>query len=154
MRRRQAKVRKISPDPKFKSKDVAKFINMLMLAGKKSVAEGIVYDALNIVSERLNETHLDVFQKAMEAVAPKLEVKSRRVGGATYQVPVPVKPIRQLTLAMKWIIEAARKRGEKDMFRRLAAEMSEAIEGRGGAIKKREDIKRMAEANQAFAHFA
>lgn len=154
MRRRRAKERKILPDPKYRNQNVAKFINMLMLNGKKAVAESIVYDALDIAAEKQKDAPLEVLDVALKNVAPKLEVKSKRVGGATFQVPVPVPERRQTNLAMKWIIDAARKRSEKDMYNKLAAELLDAVNERGGAMKKREDVRRMAEANRAFAHYA
>ncbi|MBK2125967.1 30S ribosomal protein S7 [Fangia hongkongensis] len=153
-RRNRAPKRDVLPDPKFKSEIVAKFINHIMLSGKKSVAEKIVYGAFDrIEATKSGEKAVDVFEKALENVAPMVEVKSRRVGGATYQVPVEVRPERQMTLAMRWIIEASRKRKEKSMGNRVAAELLEAIDGRGSAVKKREDTHKMAEANKAFAHF-
>ena len=152
-RRREVPKRKITPDPKFKDKLVAKFTNCLMLSGKKSVAEGILYGAFDIIHTRFKEDPVEVFRKALDNVKPKLEVKSRRVGGANFQVPVEVRPVRRMALAMRWLREAARKRGEKSMGQRLAAELLEASEGRGGAVKKREEVHRMAEANKAFSHF-
>ncbi len=141
------------PDPKFGSQMIARFINMVMRSGKKSVAERIVYGALETITERGNSEPVEVVEKALENVRPMVEVKSRRVGGATYQVPVEVRPMRRSTLAMRWIIEAARKRGEPNMPRRLAGELLDASEKRGSAIKKREETHRMAEANKAFAHY-
>ncbi|WP_100551381.1 30S ribosomal protein S7 [Caedibacter taeniospiralis] len=153
-RRNRAPKREVLPDPKFKSEIVAKFINHIMLSGKKSVAERIVYGAFDqIEAKRAGEKAPEVFEKALEAVAPMVEVKSRRVGGATYQVPVEVRPERQMTVAMRWIIDASRKRKEKSMAYRVAAELMEAVEGRGSAVKKREETHKMAEANKAFAHF-
>jgi small subunit ribosomal protein S7 len=152
-RRRAAVKREILPDPKFGDKTLAKFINIIMFSGKKSVAEKIVYGALEMVSEKTNGEPVELFNKAIENIRPSVEVKSRRVGGATYQVPVEVRPDRQATLAMRWLVEAARKRGEKSMGRRLAGEMMDAIENKGSAVKKREDTHRMAEANKAFAHY-
>lgn len=152
-RRRKPEKREILPDPKFKSTKLAKFVNTLMLSGKKSVAEKIVYGALDIVADKRKEEPLDAFDKIMENIGPLVEVRSRRVGGATYQVPAPVRPERKEALAMRWLIEASRKRSEKGMCLRLAAEMSEAYEGRGSAVKKKEDVYRMAEANKAFSHF-
>lgn len=149
-RRRQAEKRAILPDPKYKSELIAKFINMLMLDGKKSVAEKVVYGALEAVSSK---TRSDALEKALDNVRPMVEVKSRRVGGATYQVPVEVRPARRNALAMRWLVEAARKRSEKGMGARLAGELLEAGESRGSAVKKREDTHRMAEANKAFAHY-
>lgn len=152
-RRRFAAKRVINPDPRFGNETVAKFINMVMDSGKKSVAEQIVYGALqNVVSKGRSEP-LDVFLKALDNVQPKVEVKSRRVGGATYQVPVEVRPSRRVTLAMRWVIDAARKRSEKTMALRLSGELLDANDNRGAAVKKREDTLRMAEANKAFAHY-
>jgi small subunit ribosomal protein S7 len=152
-RRRVAAKRAILPDPKFKSEVVAKFINMVMLDGKKSVAEKVVYGALDSVVEKTKGEALEMLDKALENVRPVVEVKSRRVGGATYQVPVEVRPNRRNTLAMRWIIDAARGRNEKGMQARLAGELGDASENRGSAVKKREDTHRMAEANKAFAHY-
>jgi small subunit ribosomal protein S7 len=152
-RRRVVGQRKILPDPKFKSELLAKFINVVMLDGKKSVAEKIVYGALDIAAEKANKEHVDVFENALDNVRPSVEVKSRRVGGSTYQVPVEVRPVRRNTLGMRWLVDAARKRGEKSMAQRLAAEMVEAAENKGSAVKKREDVHKMAEANKAFAHY-
>ncbi len=153
-RRRVATKRDILPDPKYHNKDLAKFINILMLNGKKSVAEKIVYGALDILTEKITQDEaIDIFHKALENVRPTVEVKSRRVGGATYQVPVEVRVDRQKTLAMRWLVESARKRGEKSMGKRLAGELFDAFEGKGSAVKKREDTHRMAEANKAFAHY-
>lgn len=152
-RRRVVGNRKILPDPKFNSELVAKFINVLMLDGKKSTAEKIVYDALDVVADKTKKDQLEVFDIILDKIKPILEVKSRRVGGATYQVPVEVRPVRRNALAMRWLIEAARKRNEKSMSSRLAAEMVDASESKGAAIKKREDVHRMAEANKAFAHY-
>ena len=152
-RRREVPKRRITPDPKYKDKLVAKFMNSLMVQGKKAVAEGILYGAFDIIAERYKEEPLEVFRKALDNVKPKLEVKSRRVGGATYQVPVEVRPSRRLALAMRWLREAARKRGEKSMDLRLAGELLDAAEGRGGAMKKRDEVHRMAEANKAFSHY-
>jgi small subunit ribosomal protein S7 len=140
------------PDPKHGSEMVARFINMVMKSGKKSVAEKIVYGALDHIGEK-HATPVDVVEKALNNVAPAVEVKSRRVGGATYQVPVEVRTSRRYALAMRWVIESARKRGETSMPRKLAAELLEAAENRGGAVKKREETHRMAEANKAFAHY-
>jgi small subunit ribosomal protein S7 len=153
-RRSQAPKRDVLPDPKFKSKVVAKFINHIMVSGKKSIAERIVYNAFNKIKiSKSSEEPIDVFEKALEKVAPSVEVRSRRVGGATYQVPVEVRHERQMTLAMRWIIDASRKRKEKMMDSRLAAELLEASDTRGSAVKKREETHKMAEANKAFAHF-
>ncbi|HSG03702.1 MAG TPA: 30S ribosomal protein S7 [Marinobacterium sp.] len=152
-RRRVAAKREILPDPKFGNITLAKFINHLMVSGKKSVAESIVYRALAKVEERTKADPLELFDKALESIQPMVEVKSRRVGGATYQVPVEVRPSRRMALAMRWLVDASRKRGEKDMSLRLAGELLDAAEGRGAAVKKREDVHRMAEANKAFAHY-
>ena len=153
-RRRVVAKREILPDPKFGSELLAKFINILMVDGKKSVAEKIVYDALDIIKEKKNvEDAMPIFEEGLEKIKPLVEVKSRRVGGSTYQVPVEVRPSRQVALAMRWLVEGSRKRGEKSMNARLAGELIDAIDGRGSCIKKREDIHRMAEANKAFAHY-
>ena len=152
-RRRESGKRTILPDPKFGSLMLAKFVNIIMMDGKKSTAEKIVYTALGAIGEKSKENSVDVFQKALDNISPHVEVKSRRVGGATYQVPVEVKSERRQALAMRWMIEAARKRGEKSMARRLAGEVLDAAESRGSAVKKREDTHRMAEANKAFAHY-
>ncbi|MBY4676872.1 30S ribosomal protein S7 [Marinobacterium arenosum] len=152
-RRRVAAKREILPDPKFGNTVLAKFINHVMISGKKSVAERIVYGALDKLQERGAADPLEQFEKALETVQPMVEVKSRRVGGATYQVPVEVRPSRRTALAMRWLVDSARKRGEKSMALRLAGEISDAAEGRGAAVKKREDVHRMAEANKAFAHY-
>jgi small subunit ribosomal protein S7 len=145
--------RSINPDPKFKDVVVAKFINMLMYGGKKAVSEGIVYAALDKVAEKANDEALRVFKKAIDNAKPQLEVKSRRVGGSNYQVPVEVRPNRKQTLAMRWIIGFARGRGEKGMVDRLANEILDAANNRGNAVKKKDDTHRMAEANKAFAHY-
>ncbi len=152
-RRREIPVRTVLPDPKFADQTLAKFINVLMLDGKKSVAERIVYGALDQVAAKLKDDPLEVFIRALDNVRPVVEVKSRRVGGATYQVPVEVRPRRRTALAMRWLVEAARKRGEKSMGMRLANELMEAADNRGSAVKKREDTHRMAEANKAFSHY-
>lgn len=152
-RRRVVAKRAVLPDPKFKDQMVAKFINMLMLSGKKSVAESVVYDALDQVVEKTKGEPLEALSKALDNVRPMVEVKSRRVGGATYQVPVEVRSERRATLAMRWLVDAARKRGEKSMDRRLAGEILDAMENRGSAVKKREDVHRMADANKAFSHY-
>ena len=152
-RRREVPKRSITPDPKYGSETVAKFINVVMHQGKKSVAERIVYGALNTLAQRSKQDPLEVFDQALSNVRPVVEVKSRRVGGATYQVPIEVRPQRQMALAMRWMIEAARARGGKSMGDRLASELLEAAEKRGTAIKKREDVHRMAEANKAFSHY-
>ncbi|QKT04108.1 30S ribosomal protein S7 [Ectothiorhodospiraceae bacterium 2226] len=152
-RRRVAAKRTIIPEPKYGDETLAKFINMLMLSGKKSVAERIVYGALDQVAEKGKRDPLEAFTKALDNIRPMVEVKSRRVGGATYQVPVEVRPARRSALAMRWLVDSARKRGEKSMGARLAGEIMEAAENRGTAVKKREDTHRMAEANKAFSHF-
>jgi len=152
-RRRVVAKRQILPDPKFGSQRLARFINMVMRSGKKSVAEKIVYGALDEVGQKGGKDALEMFEKALENVQPAVEVKSRRVGGATYQVPVEVRSNRGMALAMRWLTDAARKRGEKSMGMRLASEILEAAENKGSAVKKREDTHRMAEANKAFAHF-
>jgi small subunit ribosomal protein S7 len=143
----------VNPDPKFKDKLIAKFMNAVMVDGKKSVAEQIVYGALEVVRSRHKEDPLEVFKKAMDNVKPKLEVKSRRVGGATYQVPVEVRPERRVALAMRWLVSYSRDRGEKTMRERLAGELMDASQLRGNAVKKRDDTHKMAEANKAFAHY-
>jgi small subunit ribosomal protein S7 len=152
-RRREVPKREVLPDPKFGSQTLAKFMNHVMLDGKKSVAERIVYGALDAVQRRGAPDPVETFEKALENIAPFVEVKSRRVGGATYQVPVEVRPSRRSALAMRWLVEASRKRGEKSMALRLAGEVGDAAEGRGAAVKKREDVHRMAEANKAFSHY-
>ena len=152
-RRREIPKREILPDPKHLNVDVAKFINVLMESGKKSVAERIVYGAFEQISKKGGKDALEVFNQALQNSRPMVEVKSRRVGGANFQVPVEVRPVRRMALAMRWLREAARKRGEKSMGQRLAAELMDASEGRGGAVKKREEVHRMAEANRAFSHF-
>lgn len=156
-RRTQAPKREILPDPKFHSEMLAKFMNMIMVDGKKSVAERIIYGALDRMAEKSGggeaERSLEMLETALENVKPAVEVKSRRVGGATYQVPVEVRPTRRQTLAMRWLIDAARKRNEKTMAHRLAHELMDAAENRGAACKKREDTHRMAEANKAFSHY-
>lgn len=152
-RRRVVARRAILPDPKFGDETVAKFINMVMSDGKKAVAEKIVYGALDRIAEKAKEEALEIFNKALDNVRPVVEVKSRRVGGSTYQVPVEVRSVRRTTLAMRWLVDAARKRGEKSMGLRLAGEILDAYENKGSAIKKREDVHRMAEANKAFSHF-
>jgi len=145
--------REILPDPKFKDLVVAKFVNALLKSGKKSVAERILYGSFDVIQEKMNEDPLKVFKKAIDNVKPHVEVKSRRVGGANYQVPVEVRPNRRQSLSSRWIIEFARKRTEKSMRERLAGEFMDAYQMRGGAIKRREDVHRMAEANKAFSHF-
>ncbi len=152
-RRRVVAKREILPDPKFGSETLAKFVNIVMMSGKKSIAEKIVYGALDVVAERSSKDSLEMFEKALENVSPMVEVKSRRVGGATYQVPVEVRSARRVALAMRWLSDAARKRGEKSMGLRLAGEIIDAAESRGSAVKKREDVHRMAEANKAFSHY-
>ncbi len=152
-RRREVPKREILPDPKYKDQTVAKFINTIMSHGKKSVAERIMYGALDTIEERGKGDPVEVFNIALEKVSPSVEVKSRRVGGATYQVPTEVRPSRQIALAMRWLVEAARRRGEKTMMLRLAGELIDASEERGAAVKKREDTHKMAEANKAFSHF-
>ena len=151
-RKGSAPQRTILPDPKHGSETIARFINMVMYSGKKSVAEKIVYGAMDVIGEK-NANALEVVEKALENISPAVEVKSRRVGGATYQVPVEVRQSRRMALAMRWLIDSARKRGENSMPRKLAAELVDASENRGGAIKKREETHRMAEANKAFAHY-
>ena len=152
-RRREIPKREILPDPKYASQDVSKFINVLMTGGKKSVAERIIYGALDQIKAKSAKEPLEVFNQALSNVKPMVEVKSRRVGGANYQVPVEVRPVRRMALAMRWLRDAARGRGEKSMQQRLASELAEAAEGRGGAMKKREEVHRMAEANKAFSHY-
>ncbi|MBV1870750.1 MAG: 30S ribosomal protein S7 [Gammaproteobacteria bacterium] len=152
-RRRVVAKREILPDPKYGNQVLAKFMNQLMISGKKSVAEKIVYGALDIIAEKTKENPVEIFEKALEAVQPMVEVKSRRVGGATYQVPVEVRPSRRVALAMRWIVDHSRLRGEKSMVQRLAGELMDAVEGKGAAVKKREDVHRMAEANKAFSHY-
>jgi small subunit ribosomal protein S7 len=153
-RRRIVAKREILPDPKYHNQTVAKFINHVMTSGKKAVAERIVYGALTRIEERGNRTNaVEIFERALESVAPYVEVKSRRVGGATYQVPVEVRASRRHALAMRWIVDSARKRGEKSMAARLAGELQDAAEGRGTAVRKREDTHRMAEANKMFSHY-
>jgi len=152
-RRREIPKREVLPDPKYTSQDVSKFINVLMTGGKKSVAERIIYGALDQLRKKSPKEPLEVFTQALNNVKPMVEVKSRRVGGANYQVPVEVRPVRRMALAMRWIRDAARGRGEKSMQARLASELAEASEGRGGAMKKREEVHRMAEANKAFSHY-
>ncbi len=152
-RRREVPKRHILPDPKFGDQQIAKFINMIMRNGKKSTAERIMYHALDSISKKSSVDSVELMERALENVRPMVEVKSRRVGGATYQVPVEVRPSRRNTLAMRWLIEAAQKRGEKTMAMKLAGELLDASENKGTAVKKREDTHRMAEANKAFAHF-
>jgi small subunit ribosomal protein S7 len=152
-RRREVPKREILSDPIYNSQLVTKFVNVLMRDGKKSVAERILYDALATIGERSGDDPMKVFKRAVENVKPAVEVKSRRVGGSTYQVPVDVRPSRRLALSMRWLITAAQGRGEKQMRQRLANEMLEAADNRGGAVKKKEDTHRMAEANKAFSHY-
>ncbi len=152
-RRREVPKRIILPDPKFGSEKLAKFINMVMKSGKKAVAERILYGALDTITEKKGGDALEVLDTALDNVAPMVEVKSRRVGGATYQVPIEVRAVRRQALAMRWLIDAARGRGEKSMELKLAGELMDASEQRGSAVKKREDTHRMAEANKAFAHY-
>jgi small subunit ribosomal protein S7 len=152
-RRAAAPKRTILPDPKFGSLQLAKFINHVMRDGKKSVAESILYGALDTIASKKGGDGMEVLDKAMENVRPAVEVKSRRVGGATYQVPVEVRGVRQHALAMRWLVDAARRRGEKSMAQKLAGELMDAAESRGAAVKKREDTHRMAEANKAFSHY-
>jgi small subunit ribosomal protein S7 len=152
-RRREVPKREILPDPKFSNVELAKFVNVLMTRGKKAVAERIVYGALEAIKSKSGKDPLEVFSLAVQNVKPVVEVKSRRVGGANYQVPVEVRPVRRVALSMRWLREAAQKRGEKSMTARLAGELAEAAEGRGGAMKKREEVHRMAEANKAFSHY-
>ncbi len=152
-RRRVPEKRKIIPDPKFNDKVVAKFMNDVMRDGKKSTAEAIVYGAFDIIEKKLSDDPLKIFKKALNNAKPSVEVRSRRVGGATYQVPVEVRPDRRQTLASRWIISYSKERAGKNMTEKLAAELLDAAENRGGAIKKREDVHKMADANKAFAHF-
>jgi small subunit ribosomal protein S7 len=152
-RRREVPKRDILPDPKFGSIDVSKFVNVLMTAGKKSVAERIIYGAFDNITSKSGKDPLEVFMQALNNVKPVVEVKSRRVGGANYQVPVEVRPSRRMALSMRWLKDAARKRSEKSMGQRLANELLEAAEGRGSAMKKRDEVHRMAEANKAFSHY-
>jgi small subunit ribosomal protein S7 len=152
-RRRVIGQRKILPDPKFGSELLAKFVNIVMVDGKKSTSEKIVYGALEIVADKTSKEHLALFEEALDNIRPTVEVKSRRVGGSTYQVPVEVRPVRRNALAMRWLVDSARKRGEKSMAQRLAGELLDASENKGSAVKKREDVHRMAEANKAFAHY-
>ena len=152
-RRRVIGQRKILPDPKFKSELLAKFVNILMVDGKKSIAEKIVYGALASAAEKSGKDPMELFEVSLENIRPSVEVKSRRVGGSTYQVPVEVRPSRRNALAMRWLVEASRKRGEKSMALRLAGELVDAADNKGSAVKKREDVHRMADANKAFAHY-
>ena len=152
-RKGQARIRDITPDPKYHDRTVAKLVNIVMERGKKSTTEQILYGAIDLVAQRTKEPGLDVFKKALENIRPAVEVRSRRVGGANYQVPVEVPPLRRNSLAMRWLVMAARARWEKSMEERLGAEIMEAAQNRGGAVKKREDTHRMADANRAFAHY-
>ena len=152
-RRRVPEKREILPDPKYGNQTLAKFMNHVMVSGKKSVAEKIVYGAMDRIVDRNGGDPIEVFDAALEAIAPSVEVKSRRVGGATYQVPVEVRPSRRAALAMRWLVEYSRGRGEKSMRQRLAGEIVDASQGKGSAVKKREDVHRMAEANRAFSHY-
>lgn len=152
-RRREVPKREILPDPLYGSVEVSKFVNVMMLDGKKAVAERMLYGAFDQIRQRSGKDPLEVFVTALQNARPMVEVKSRRVGGANYQVPVEVRPVRRLALAMRWLREAAKKRGEKSMGQRLANELMEAAENRGGAVRKRDEVHRMAEANKAFAHF-
>ena len=152
-RKRKAPVRKVYPDPRFHSEVVSKFINSIMYDGKRSTAEKILYDALDKIKSKNNEDPLKIFNTAISNVKPNLECRSRRVGGATYQVPVEVRPSRRMALGMRWLREASKKRSEKSIKLRLANEILEASEGKGGAIKKKDEVHRMAEANKAFSHF-
>jgi len=153
MRRAGAAKREVLPDPKFGSRLITKFVNIMMLRGKKSVAERIMYGALEAIEERTKQEGLKVFKTAIDNVRPAVEVKSRRVGGSTYQVPVEVRPERRMSLAMRWVIGAARRRPERSMAEKLAGELLDAANNRGSAVKKREDTHKMAEANKAFAHY-
>lgn len=153
MRRRKAPVREVLGDPIYNNKVVTKFINKMMYDGKKSVSEKIIYAAFDKIEEKSGEKGIEVFEKALEKVKPLVEVRSRRVGGATYQVPVEVRPARQQSLSIRWILEATRKRNERTMVERLANELMDAVNDRGVAFKKREDVHKMAEANKAFAHY-
>ena len=152
-RRREVPKRKVTPDPKFHDRLVTKLINVVMLDGKKSTAESIVYGAFDIVQSRANEDPIKVFKRALDATKPSVEVKSRRVGGANFQVPVEVRAERRVALGLRWLRDYARGRGERTMREQLAAEILDAAQGRGAAVKKREDTHRMAEANKAFAHY-
>jgi small subunit ribosomal protein S7 len=152
-RRAEVPKREVLPDPVYNSQLVSKFVNAIMMDGKKSIAERILYDALDIIGEQTGEDPMKVFKKAVESVKPAVEVKSRRVGGSTYQVPIEVRPNRRLALSFRWLLESAKRRGEKTMKQKLAGELMDAAENRGAAIKKREDTHRMAEANKAFAHY-
>ncbi|QJC34974.1 30S ribosomal protein S7 [Enterobacteriaceae endosymbiont of Donacia piscatrix] len=152
-RRRIINQRKISPDPQFESDLLAKFINIIMVNGKKSIAEFIVYSALNKVTKKIGKKEIDIFLNVLENIKPAVEVKSRRVGGSTYQVPVEIRPTRRNTLAIRWLVNSARKRQEKSMILKLTNEILDALENKGNAVKKKEEIHKMAEANKAFAHY-
>ena len=152
-RRRVVATRKVLPDPKFGSEVLTKFVNVVMVDGKKSIAEKIVYGALASAAEKSGKDPMELFEVSLENIRPSVEVKSRRVGGSTYQVPVEVRPSRRNALAMRWLVEASRKRGEKSMALRLAGELVDASDNKGTAVKKREDVHRMADANKAFAHY-
>ncbi|MFB6259898.1 MAG: 30S ribosomal protein S7 [Thiohalorhabdaceae bacterium] len=152
-RRGEVPKREVLPDPKYGSKTVAKFVNQLMRDGKKSTAERTIYDAFDRMRDARNEDPVELFEAALENIRPVVEVKSRRVGGATYQVPVEVRPQRRTALAMRWLVQYARRRSEKSMTERLAGELLEAADGRGGSVRKREETHKMAEANKAFAHY-
>ena len=152
-RKGEVRRREVLPDPKFHDRLVTKFINSMMLGGKKSVAEGIFYRALDLVGSRTKDDALVIFRRALDNVKPTVEVRSRRVGGATYQVPSEVRPVRRMSLGMRWLVQYARARGEKSMADRLAGEIIDAANNRGAAMKKKEDTHRMAEANKAFAHY-
>jgi small subunit ribosomal protein S7 len=152
-RKGEVKRREVLPDPKFHDRVVTKFVNSMMHDGKKSLTERIFYQALDLIADRAKEDSVGIFRRALEGVKPLVEVRSRRVGGATYQVPVEVRPQRRVALAMRWLVQNARARPEKSMTERLAGEILDAANGRGGAIKKKEDTHRMAEANKAFAHY-
>ncbi|MDL1873136.1 30S ribosomal protein S7 [Deltaproteobacteria bacterium PRO3] len=145
--------RKILPDPKFHDKLISKFVNKVMLQGKKSTAESIVYGSFDIIQGKLNDDPLKLFKQALENIKPVVEVRSRRVGGATYQVPMEVRPERRISLGLRWLVDYARERGERTMADRLAAEIMDALNNRGAAVKKRDDVHKMAEANKAFAHY-
>ncbi|MEM8997105.1 MAG: 30S ribosomal protein S7 [Acidobacteriota bacterium] len=152
-RRREVPKREILPDPLYNSQLITKFVNVVMKDGKKTVAERLIYNALQVIEERTEEDPMKIFKKAVDNVKPQVEVKSRRVGGSTYQVPVEVRPSRRLALSMRWLITAAKSRGEKTMDLRLANEFMDAAQNRGAAIKKKDDTHRMADANKAFAHY-
>ena len=153
MRRKKAPVREVMPDPIYNNIVVTKFINKVMFDGKKSIAEKIIYSAIDMIDSKREESGIEIFVKALENVKPIIEVKSRRVGGATYQVPVEVRPVRQQSLAMRWLVDSSRKRNERTMAQRLANELMDAADQKGSAFKKKEDVYKMAEANKAFAHY-